>query len=442
MLSNNGNVLTGSDERGPVIRVTLTEPEFIAAGSTDTVTVTVELLANFDTHPGLNIDDLFDLGSVTVVATDVGGNTVVASVSIGVSDDVPTLAGDEAQVSATVLEDGLSFGTGDFSEGNRKSGETLASDEASGAAGSLTTLYNTGADAPLTFTLSTTTSGLPVLFSHGEQLTYSVNGNVLTASTSTNVVFTLTVNANGSWAFDLLDQLDHIDNGLNDENFGLAGINGSTVPFLDFSSVIVATDSDGDTAPALPAGSFTIQVQDDVPVIPESETVVNTYTSTHEPIPIPDAPREGSEEGPGGNGTPIQSIITVPGGGTIQDINVVLHLTHTFMDDLVITLTSPDGTVIELFSNVGGNGDPNGGAIVIDDEAAQSISSALAPFNGTWRPEAALLSLFDGEDAAGNWILRSRIPRVETLAPWSAGSSRSPPASVQRTCRSRSTRMI
>ena len=215
-LSNNNTVWTGSDERGAIIRITLVAPDTIAAGSTGSVTVTVELLNNFDTHPGIDVDDLVALEFVRVVATDAGLNSVFTDVTVGVSDDVPTLAGDEAQVSATVLEDGLSFGTGDFSEGNRKSGETLASDEASGAAGSLTTLYNTGADAPLTFTLSTTTSGLPVLFSHGEQLTYSVNGNVLTASTSTNVVFTLTVNANGSWAFDLLDQLDHIDNGLND----------------------------------------------------------------------------------------------------------------------------------------------------------------------------------------------------------------------------------
>src|SRR5262249_13872173 len=103
-----------------------------------------------------------------------GGFTIV------IEDDVAELAG--TQVAATVLEDGLSLGTGDFSEGNRESGETLGSDEASGVTGSLTTLYHTGADAPLSFTLSTTTSGLPVLFSHGEQLTYTVDGNVLTAS--------------------------------------------------------------------------------------------------------------------------------------------------------------------------------------------------------------------------------------------------------------------
>ena len=403
VVSANGTVLTGSDERGPVVRLTLVAPSLIAANTDGDVTVTVELLANFDTHPGLNVDDLFNLGSVTVVATDLSGDVVTGTVRVFVSDDVPELAGNEAQVAATVLEDGLSTLTGDFSNGNRESGETDASDEATGLAGSLTALYETGADAPLTFTLSTTTSGLPVLFSHGEQLTYSVNGSVLTASTSTNVVFTLTVNANGSWSFDLRDQLDHIDNGLNDENFGLVGINGSTVPFLDFSSVIVARDSDGDRAPALPAGSFTIQVQDDVPVI--SETVQRVYTSTHEPITIPDAPVEGGEEGSGGSGTPIQSIIHVPDGGSILDLNVVLHLTHTFMDDLVVTLTSPDGTVIELFSNIGAGGDANGGAIVIDDEAAQNILSAGAPFNGTWRPEVDLLSLLDGNDAAGDWIL-------------------------------------
>ncbi len=229
------------------------------------MTVTVELLANFDTHPGLN-DDLFNLGFVTVIATDTSGDAVTGEVRVRISDDVPELAANGAKVTAVVLEDGLSSLTGDFSDGNREAGETDASDEASGLAGSLTTLYKSGADAPLTFSLSTITSGLPVLFSHGVQLTYTVSGNVLTASTPANAVFTLTVNATtGAWTFDLLDQLDHVDNGLNDENFGLVGIGATTVPFIDFSSVIIARDVDGDRAPALLAGSFAIQVQDDVP---------------------------------------------------------------------------------------------------------------------------------------------------------------------------------
>jgi hypothetical protein len=77
----------------------------------------------------------------------------------------------------------------------------------------------------------------------------------------------LTVDGDGSWGFDLDDQLDHVDDGANDENFALitgAGQEGS-VGSIDFSSVITATDADGDSAPALPGGSFAVTVQDDVP---------------------------------------------------------------------------------------------------------------------------------------------------------------------------------
>jgi T1SS-143 domain-containing protein len=91
------------------------------------------------------------------------------------------------------------------------------------------------------------------------------------------------------------------------------------------------------------------------------------------------------------------------------------------MDDLVVILRSPSGVEIELFSNIGGSGDPNGGAIVIDDEAAQNISSATAPFNGTWRPEASVLSALDGLDASGNWTLiiqDTAILDTGTLQSW------------------------
>ena len=80
-------------------------------------------------------------------------------------------------------------------------------------------------------------------------------------------MFTLVVNANGTWTFDLDDQLDHVDNGLNDENLllrtSLDDVVG--VPSIDFSSIVVATDRDGDEI-TLNAGSFTIAVQDDIPV--------------------------------------------------------------------------------------------------------------------------------------------------------------------------------
>ena len=160
-----------------------------------------------------------------------------------------------------------------------KAARRRAADETSGAAGSLTALFSVGADEPLEITLSNNISGLPTLFSKGDAITYSVSGNVLTATADAGgpdqrVVFTLTVNPDGSWSFDLKDQLDHVDNGLNDENYELrTSADGSTsVGEIDFSSIILGTDADGDSVAAAP-GTFTVDVQDDVPAGDLSGTV-------------------------------------------------------------------------------------------------------------------------------------------------------------------------
>ena len=139
----------------------------------------------------------------------------------------------------------------------------LSSDEASGAPGSLIAGVLPGADEPLTFSLSSPGT-LPTLFSHGEQVNYQLVGNTLTASTlSFGQVFTLTVNIDGSWSFDLTGQLDHVAGG--GENFELrTSADGSTsVSSIDFTSLIQATDADGDSIPG--RNTLSISVQDDVP---------------------------------------------------------------------------------------------------------------------------------------------------------------------------------
>ena len=127
-----------------------------------------------------------------------------------------------------------------------------------------------GADEPPTTSLSLANSTLPTLFSQGVAVTYwrtTARRDTLTATAGGRTVFTLVVNANGSWTFDLDDQLDHVDDGLNDENLLLrTSLNDVVgVPSIDFSSIVVATDRDGDEI-TLNAGSFTIAVQDDIPV--------------------------------------------------------------------------------------------------------------------------------------------------------------------------------
>ncbi|MHB2169189.1 DUF5801 repeats-in-toxin domain-containing protein [Alsobacter sp. R-9] len=177
-------------------------------------------------------------------------------------------------VTARVEEDGMSGLAGqpgfpDNSTGNKDAGDDNTQDEASGAAGSLTALFSVGADESLAISLGSDTSGLPRLLSQGAEVQYAVSGNTLTAfvplgGDATRVVFTLTVAADGSWTFDLRDQLDHVPGG--GENAMLQTVGGGTVAGIDLSSLIRGADADGDPVTALP-GAFVITVEDDVPAV-------------------------------------------------------------------------------------------------------------------------------------------------------------------------------
>ncbi len=121
-----------------------------------------------------------------------------------------------------------------------------------------------------------------------------------------------------------------------------------------------------------------------------SFTVQEIFTSSDVPISITD-------------NTTVTSSIFVGASGTVNDVNIGLDITHTWDADLDIILQSPAGTRVILSSDNGGSGDHYTGTI-FDDEASLAITSAAAPFNGTFRPEG-LLSAFDGESVNGTWIL-------------------------------------
>ena len=99
----------------------------------------------------------------------------------------------------------------------------------------------------------------------------------------------------------------------------------------------------------------------------------------------------------------VSSTFTIVDGVEISDVDILLDITHTWTNDLTLTVTSPAGTVVELTSINGGSGD-NYTNTLFDDEAATSISSASPPFTGTFIPEQAL-SAFDGESSLGDWTL-------------------------------------
>ncbi len=90
------------------------------------------------------------------------------------------------------------------------------------------------------------------------------------------------------------------------------------------------------------------------------------------------------------NGTDviISSILSVAEDKTIVDLNVPMNISHTWIGDIYMTLTSPVGTTVVLHDMSGGSTQDI--VVIYDDE-------------GTAAAEA--LSAFDGESTMGDWTL-------------------------------------
>jgi subtilisin family serine protease len=98
------------------------------------------------------------------------------------------------------------------------------------------------------------------------------------------------------------------------------------------------------------------------------------------------------------------STINVGQDFNIADVNVRVTLTHTYDEDLILDLVSPDGTTVNLANRRGGSGD-NYKTTTFNDEALTPISAGAAPFNGNFMPEQSL-TVYDGRNARGLWQLR------------------------------------
>ncbi|AIC20742.1 hypothetical protein EY04_18080 [Pseudomonas chlororaphis] len=199
-------------------------------------------------HPAGNDENDITLNLGTLLqATDKDGDTVTAAAEklvITVDDDTPTATG--AAEAGTVDEDGLANGIA--------GGIGDVAGEATAASGSVTGIFQSGADVPLSYSLSSNTSGLPALSSGGVALTYSVLGNTLTAKAGATDVFTLSLTVAGAYTFSLLQPLDHATG--NDENDLV----------LNLGTLLQATDKDGDTVTAA-ADKLVITVDDDTPTL-------------------------------------------------------------------------------------------------------------------------------------------------------------------------------
>lgn len=269
-LSTNDTVLTATADGRTIFTVTLSD--------TGDGSYLFDLVDAIDHPDGLTEDDIDLLFKFT--ATDSDGDTADGDFTVTVDDDAPIVSG---TLTDTVEEEALPAGNEDMADA---SGNDTDPAPAIGAVatGSLQGIVTVGADevttpsGPAQFALSAVTTGLPSLTSNGASVLYDVTGDTLTAfvdgaggtpgtlDPADTAVFTLQVETDGDYTFTLIGPLDHpsatADATASDEET-LA---------LDFSSIIIPTDQDGDAISV--ASSFTINIIDDVPVIGTTESAL------------------------------------------------------------------------------------------------------------------------------------------------------------------------
>ena len=214
-------------------------------------------------------------GDVDTDSLDLGG-TNAGNAIIKIEDDGPTASGQTAQI--TVREDALGNNTGhaendldtDLSTGNSEG--ATQTDSRVFTSAMLSNLVVAGADEPAIFGLDLTTSGDTGLDSNGFDVNYQIVGDEIHGiSTDGRTVFTLSDNGNGSFTFNLDDQIDH----------PVADGNDAETLTLDLTAAFTVTDSDLDPVTLAP-DAITVVIEDDVPlaITPDDATLINTAGSS------------------------------------------------------------------------------------------------------------------------------------------------------------------
>ncbi|MEQ9368827.1 MAG: filamentous hemagglutinin N-terminal domain-containing protein [Coleofasciculus chthonoplastes F3-SA18-01] len=136
------------------------------------------------------------------------------------------------------------------------------------------------------------------------------------------------------------------------------------------------------------------------------QNINSTQNKVVEKVKVMDVDAGGRIPETGTSGTAIFTF-TVPNedleNTSIQDLDLRFSVKHTWNSDLDVSLTSPTGTNVNLFSDVGGS-DDNFRDTLLDDSASTSITAGQAPFNGTFKPQGSL-AFFNGENPNGQWKL-------------------------------------
>ncbi len=120
-------------------------------------------------------------------------------------------------------------------------------------------------------------------------------------------------------------------------------------------------------------------------------TECNDYTATDVPITVPDD-----------SATTVNTVITATGDAPIQKVSVAVDITHTWVSDLTVTLISPQGTEVQLFSDECDDADDV--LAVFDDSGEILVCGETPVLSGMIQP-SELLGTFNGELPEGEWTL-------------------------------------
>ncbi|MGY5812094.1 T1SS-143 repeat domain-containing protein [Rhizobium sp. LEGMi198b] len=320
------------------------------------------------THAGSNPSG--DTDQFTYTVTDMNGKTAQETLTFNIADDAPTLTG--TGISATVSDNGV----------------VTAAEHSATTTAELTSLVNSGADSPLTWSANAVAAGTSSsTLTGGTELTYngaaitldSTDGHTITGSAGGVTVFTLTVDSSGHATF-VLDQT----------------IDGAKDQTLDFSQYLKATDSDGDSV-TLGTGAFTIAVDhvnhpaeivgaDSGAVTEDLNVSADGYLQASGTLTIDDADRGESKIQAAtinADGTHLGTLTIGEDGSwtykvdnslsAVQNLGVNQSTTDKF------TVSSVDGTTHDIVVTINGTNDP----AVISGDVAKSVTEDGGVNNGT-----------------------------------------------------------
>jgi subtilisin-like proprotein convertase family protein len=84
---------------------------------------------------------------------------------------------------------------------------------------------------------------------------------------------------------------------------------------------------------------------------------------------------------------------------------VHLEIKHSYLENLSAYLMSPEGTVVKLFTNAGGNGKNMVGTILCDTATLSVQKNKLAPYTGRFQAQDKLGNFNRYQSAEGIWKL-------------------------------------